>query len=92
MYGSSYDYFFENRRCEVRNLLEIGIGSVNPRSPGHMLEHKDRKDDNYKPGPSLRVWRDVCPKATIYGFDIDPDAMIHGEERIKTFTVDTTNI
>ncbi|CAD7953243.1 unnamed protein product [Amoebophrya sp. A25] len=91
MYGSTYDYFFQFRRCEVRNLLEIGIGSVNPKSPGHMLEHKDRGDHNYQPGPSLRVWRDLCPNAVIYGFDIDPDAMIRGEERIKTFTVDTTN-
>eukprot|EP00392_Amoebophrya_sp_AT5.2_P013664 g13793.t1 len=94
MYGTSYDYLFTasvEARCGVRRLLEIGIGSVNPASPGHMLEHRDRADDAYSPGPSLRVWRDVFPNAEIFGFDIDPDAMIHGEPRIQTFTVDTVN-
>ncbi|CAD7923890.1 unnamed protein product [Amoebophrya sp. A120] len=94
MYGTTYDYLFtqsNEQRCAVRHLLEVGIGSVNPSSPGHMLEHKDRSDFAYKPGPSLRVWRDVFPNAQIIGWDIDPDAMIYGEERIQTFTIDTVN-
>jgi SAM-dependent methyltransferase len=35
-------------------------------------------------GPSLRMWRDYFPNATCYGVDIDPRAMIAGEDRIVT--------
>lgn len=37
----------------------------------------------YRPGASLRVWRDFFPNAVIYGWDIDPSAMVYDEERIK---------
>lgn len=35
-------------------------------------------------GGSLRAFRDYFPDANIYGMDIDPHTMIHGESRIET--------
>lgn len=37
-------------------------------------------------GGSLEAFRDYFPKALVVGFDIDPGTMVHGEERITTFT------
>jgi SAM-dependent methyltransferase len=39
-------------------------------------------------GPSLRMWRDFFPRATIFGVDIDPKYMISGEDRIVTYLAD----
>lgn len=36
-------------------------------------------------GGSLRLWRDYFCEAKIYGIDIEPKFMIHGEDRIYTF-------
>jgi 23S rRNA U2552 (ribose-2'-O)-methylase RlmE/FtsJ len=44
----------------------------------------------YKPGASLRVWKDYFSNATIYGADIDKNILFE-EERIKTFEVDQLN-
>lgn len=43
-------------------------------------------------GGSLRMWRDYFPNAQIYGLDIDPGRMIEGEERIKTFLGDQSDV
>ncbi|MDR1371002.1 MAG: class I SAM-dependent methyltransferase, partial [Dysgonamonadaceae bacterium] len=45
---------------------------------------------NYKPGASLRVWRDYFPNAIIWGGDIDENALF-SEERIKTGYLDQTS-
>lgn len=41
---------------------------------------------DYKPGASLRMWRDYFPNAEIRGIDINPRVRFE-EERIKTFWV-----
>jgi hypothetical protein len=41
---------------------------------------------SYRPGASLRVWRDYFSNATVIGADIDRDILFE-EERIKTFYV-----
>ena len=46
---------------------------------------------NYKPGGGLRAWRDFFPNAIIYGLDIDPQAMLSKENRIKTAVVNSHN-
>jgi hypothetical protein len=44
----------------------------------------------YRPGNSLRAWKEFFPNAEIYGCDIDPSTMILGEDRITTFVLDQT--
>jgi len=45
---------------------------------------------NYKPGASLRVWRDYFNKANIFGADIDEKTLFN-EKRITTTYVDQSD-
>ncbi len=65
------------------NILEIGLGTNNPKLISNMSEHGT-------PGASLRAFKDVIPNATIFGADIDKD-ILFSEERIKTAWVDQLN-
>ena len=47
-------------------------------------------DAGYKPGASLRAFRDFFETGMIFGGDIQPDCMFE-EERIKTLLFDSTN-
>jgi cephalosporin hydroxylase len=47
--------------------------------------------EGYKPGASLRAWREFFPNATIYGVDIQPDTQFSDEERIVTMLCDTSD-
>lgn len=81
-YHSYTDFYAELFRGRtVRRLLEIGIGTKECMS--HM-------GSGYKPGASLRMWRDYFPTAEIYGFDIDPSVLFR-EERIHTYLADYRN-
>ena len=44
-----------------------------------------------QPGASLRAFRDMYPKATVFGADIDK-RVLFTEERIKTYFVDQTDM
>ena len=67
----------------VENIFEIGLGTNNRDIISNM-------GINGRPGASLRAFREYCPKAFIYGADIDKRILFQ-EERIKTFFVDQTN-
>jgi len=69
------------------NILEIGIGTMVPNVPSSM---KGYMSDNYKPGASLRAWRDYFKNSNIIGVDIQPDT-IFTDERIKTYICDSTD-
>ena len=69
-------------RSAVRNLLEIGLGTNNPRVLSNMGK-------NGLPGASLRAFRDFLPNANIFGADVDRNILFE-EDRIKTFFVDQT--
>ena len=83
LYTDMYHMLFFSNRHNVRNLLEIGLGTNNQDVPSNMRA-------TGKPGASLRAFRDYFPNANIYGADIDKRVLFE-EDRIKTFYVDQTN-
>lgn len=64
-------------------ILEIGIGSNNPKIPSNMGK-------SGIPGASLRAWASLFKNAIIIGADID-ESILFNEGKIKTFHVDQTN-
>ena len=68
-------------------MLEIGIGTLIPEARWSMVGWGA---PHYKPGGSLRSWRDYFPNADIMGFDVQPDTQFR-EERISTFICDSTD-
>ncbi len=46
---------------------------------------------DYKPGGSLRAWRDYFTKGSIYGVDVQPDTQLSDEPRISTYLCDSTD-
>ena len=82
-YSDFYSELFFNKRKDIKNFLEIGLGTNNTNMPSNMGE-------NGVPLASLKAWRDFFENANIYGADIDR-AILKNEERIKTFYVDQTD-
>jgi SAM-dependent methyltransferase len=82
-YSDYYSEIFFNRRKEVKNFLEIGLGTNNVNLASNM-----GKDG--VPLASLKAWRDYFENANIYGADIDKE-ILKSDDRIQTFFVDQTN-
>ena len=82
-YTPVYDTLLSPLRKTTKSVLEIGIGNV-PLMKPIVGEH-------YKPGASLRMWRDYFPNAQVIGCDIMRSVLFNDEERIKTFFVDQSN-
>ena len=74
-YAIEYHQLFAPLRNERFSLLEIGLD--------------DASKDSGKPldAPSLRVWREYFPEATLYGYDIN-DFTVFEQERTVTFQGD----
>ena len=70
----------------IKNVLELGIGSIDKDNQYNM----NMLGKKYKPGASLRVWRDYFKNAKIYGADIDPKTLFK-EKRINTTFVDQSS-
>ena len=72
--------------CDARNdvklVVEIGIGNI-PLMKGLTAEA-------YRPGASLRMWRDYFPNAQIVGCDI-LESVLFTENRITTFQTDQSD-
>ena len=82
-YSEFYSEYFFNKRHEVKNFLEIGLGTND-------INIQSNMGINGTPLASLRAWQDFFVNATIYGADIDKK-ILKNEERIKTFYVDQTD-
>ena len=82
-YADYYSEIFYYKRNEIKNFLEIGLGTNNTELPSNM-----GKDGT--PLASLRAWQDFFLNANIYGADIDKK-ILKNEDRIKTFYVDQTS-
>lgn len=88
-YTPVYEVLFSELRMVPVRLLEIGIGTLLPDIPSTFIGNPRHYPD-YKPGGSLRAWRDYFSKGTIYGGDVAYDCMF-SEERITTFLFDSTS-
>ena len=86
-YSSLYNALFEPMRALPVRLLEVGIGSMLP-GPSSM---KGYMPDTYRPGASLRAWRDFFPAGEVHGMDIQDDCMIVDEPRVVTHLCDSTS-
>lgn len=87
-YGPIYHGLLKHLRDRPVRLLEIGIGTVIQGAYCSMYGHDL---PGYRPGASLRAWRDYFQAGTIYGIDVQPDTMILDEPRIITHLVDSTS-
>ena len=85
-YSDYYSEIFSQNRKNIKNVLELGIGSIDKDNQYNM----NMLGKNYKPGASLRVWRDYFQKAKIFGADIDKKTLFK-EKRIKTSYVDQSD-
>jgi|694.fasta_scaffold55233_6 hypothetical protein len=81
-YHHLYGMILQNP-LSIENIFEIGLGTNN-------VDVVSNMGINGRPGASLRAFREYCPKAFIYGADVDKRILFE-EERIKTFFVDQTN-
>lgn len=81
-YTQVYEPIFKNIRKEVKSVLEIGIGTLMPDIPSSFVGNPAHYP-HYKPGGSLRAWRDYFENAQIYGIDVAEDCKFE-EERIST--------
>jgi len=87
-YTNLYTVLFEPLRHRELVLVEVGIGTV---TPGAYSSMHGYMPDTYRPGASLRAWREFFPRAKVHGLDIQPDTQLSGEARITTHLVDSTS-
>ena len=89
-YTKLYDHMFSYFRHEKLNILEIGVGSLNPSIPCNMSSGELGKI--YKPGASIRGWTEYFPNSQVYCCDIDLDILNFDDERIHPFFFHQTNV
>jgi len=100
-YTRLYDLLFQTEtiRCSVTDVLEVGLGTINPNAPASMKHlareggweaHHGVKRKLYETGASLRAWRELFPRAQVVGLDIDRSALFGGP-RLKTHQCNTLN-
>ena len=85
-YGGLYDVILRPYRESIRCVVEIGIGTMIPDAPSSMAGWGG---EGYRPGASLRAFRDFLPNAQIHGVDVAPDTQLTGEPRIRTHLCDS---
>ena len=83
-YDKLYVELFKDNATEVKNFLEVGIGTTDAIKVSNMAWYKNNEASNYQHGNSLRAWRDYFVNANIYGVDVDCGT-VFTEDRIKTF-------
>jgi hypothetical protein len=79
-YTTIYSVIFGKLRDRPLRIFELGLGTDNPKLISSM-------GVNGRPGASLRGWRELFPRALVYGADIDRDILFQ-EDRIDTFYCD----
>jgi O-methyltransferase len=82
-YTPIYDKLLNEFRFKFQVILEIGIGHKKLMSP--------LTNVNYKPGASLRMWKEYFSNAEIFGADI-MKSIFFNEDRITTLYLDQSNV
>lgn len=85
-YTTYYETLFSPLRETKLDILEIGIGTNNPNIPSNM----SGTPGGYKPGSSLRGWKEYFSLARVHGCDIDRNILFQ-EDRIETFFLNQTD-
>jgi hypothetical protein len=88
-YAQIYHTLFHYQRGTPITMLEIGIGTMIPGVSSSMVGYSLK---GYKPGGSLRAWRDYFPQGRIIGADIQPDTQFNDEPRIETYICNSTKL
>jgi hypothetical protein len=83
-YDKVYVDLLDTKKDIIKNVLEIGIGTIDKEKDSSMYVYKQNDAPQYTYGNSLRAWRDFFVNANIVGVDVDENTMFE-EERIKTF-------
>lgn len=81
-YLQCYYTLFNRIRNDPVTVLEVGIGTM---IPGVSSSMQGYALEGYKPGGSLRAWRDFFPNGRIIGLDVQPDTQFDDEQRIETY-------
>jgi hypothetical protein len=79
-YTTVYSVLLGKWQDRPLRIFELGLGTNNPELPSSMGVLGE-------PGASLRGWRELFPRAQVYGADIDRKILFQ-EDRIKTFYCD----
>lgn len=79
-YTTVYSVLLGRFRGANIRIFELGLGTNNPKLVSSMGEHG-------LPGASLRGWRELFPRALVYGADIDREILFQ-EDRVQTFYCD----
>ena len=87
-YSRLYSRLFHELRYLPIRYFEVGIGTINPQIESNMAHMVNTF--GYKPGASLRGFKEFFPKGEIYGADFDKTILFQ-EDRIHTFYVDQTD-
>ena len=83
-YIPGYTSLFQYIRYNVRNMLEIGIGSIENEQMTHVVNL------GYKTGNSLKCWSEYFLNSKIYGIDIYHHSELN-TNKITTFVADQSN-
>lgn len=86
-YTPLYHTLFNNIKNSNLLIGEIGIGTMIPGVCSSMVGYAL---ENYKPGGSLRAWRDYFVNSEIIGMDVQPDTQFE-DVRIKTMLCNSTD-
>ncbi len=86
-YSQLYFTLFNHLKDKELTMLEIGIGTM---IPGVQSSMQGYALEGYKPGGSLRAWRDFFTQGRIIGVDIQTDTQFE-EERIETHICNSTD-
>jgi len=89
-YDQIYSVIFSPVKDEKLSVLEIGVGTMDKECESNFAGVMQFYE-HYKPGGSLRVWRDYFKNSQIFGIDIGKDCVFE-EDRIKSYLCDSTDV